>query len=614
MPVGETQPTPSFIFRLRRALGATGSRGLVLMTILVAVASLVEVLGMTAVMQFMALVSRPEELAREPFLSIRHWTGLQSFRDFILGMGIALMAFLGLGKAMSAYVQWYRHRFVWRADSRMAVQLMESFLSRPYRWLLDQNSAHLNRHLNTTLLVEFLLIPLTECLAAGVLAAIILGALLLIDPMVALVAGVSVGSAHTALVALTRSPMRRWAREGHTLLNRRATLGHEAVAGFKPILSASCESYYAERFTAVSERGSRLAAWRGMLWEIPRFALEAVALWLILSLTLYFVLWGGQDRLLPMLSLYAMAGYRLIPAFHQLFQAINMIRTGMPELEAYLGFLDECPRRDLAPPEQGLALRESLRLEKLGFDYGPGATVLRDVDFLVERSQSVGIVGHTGSGKSTLIDILMGLLEPSAGRLCVDGRPVDQELRRCWRSSVGYVPQAVYLKDDSILANVAFGLPENSVDRGLAMKALEAARLDEFVSSLELGLDSPVGENGVRLSGGQRQRLGIARALYHDPELLIFDEATSSLDNVTEREVMLAIEELSGKKTVVLVAHRIETVRQCDRIYVLEKGRIIASGSYDELMKTSRAFQALALSDAKGSRALGQALATEGKL
>lgn len=571
------------------------------MTFLVAVASFVEVLGMTAVMQFMALVGRPEELGREPFQSLQRWTGLQSFPDFLLGTGVALMAFLGLGKGMSAYAQWYRHRFVWRCDSRMAVQLMESFLSRPYRWFLEQNSAYLNRHLNTTQLVEHLLFPVTECLAAGALATIIIGALLWIDPVVAMVAGLGVGSAHAALVALTRNPIRRWAGEAYTLLNRRATLGHEAVAGFKPILSASCESYYVEKFTAISQRGSNLAAWRGMLWEIPRFALEAVALWLILCLTLYFVIWGGQDRLLPMLSLYAMAGYRLIPAFHQLFQAINMIRTGMPELEVYQSFLDECPRRDLAPPEQGLALRESLSLEKLGFDYGPGASVLKDLDLRVERNQSVGIVGPTGSGKSTLIDILMGLLEPTAGRLCVDGRTVGQDLQRRWRSSVGYVPQTVYLKDDSILANVAFGLPEPRVDRGLAIKALAAARLDEFVSSLELGLDSPVGENGVRLSGGQRQRLGIARALYHDPELLIFDEATSSLDNVTEREVMSAIEELSGKKTVILVAHRIETVRHCDRIYVLEKGQIIASGNYEELLSSSPAFQALALADPKGS-------------
>lgn len=477
----------------------------------------------------------------------------------------------------------------------MAVRLLESFLSRPYHWFLTQNSAFLNRYLNMGDLAQHLLLPITEILSVTVLAVFILGALFLVDPWVALGTGVGVGVAHVALLTVTKKPFKRWSTQARDLLNERAILGHDAVSGYKPILSGACESHYVRRFSVVAERGSRLAGWRGMFWDIPRFFLEAIALSLILVLTLYFVIWGGQERLLPMLSLYAMAGYRLIPALHKMFQAVSKIRSFVPELDTYLGFLREFPTRNLDRPQRA-TLDQELVVSGVNFSYDGTQAVLRDIELTIARQESIGLVGHTGSGKSTLVDILMGLLSPTDGEFRLDGVVLGEDGQRRWRSSVGYVPQDVYLRDDTILANIAFGLSDDEVDHQAVAEALRIARLDDFVSTLPEGWNSAIGEKGVCLSGGQRQRLGIARALYSQPEMLIFDEATSSLDSITEKEVMAAIEALSGSRTIVMVAHRLDTVRACDRIYLMEQGRIIASGSYDELLATSSVFQALAQS------------------
>ncbi len=576
-----------FLAQLRAALGPAGMRGMVRISVLAVIASLVEVAGMGAVMQFMALVSDQSQLERPELGRVKDWLSLGENKDLLVALGLAVMLFLALGKMFTAFALWAQHRFVWAQDKKMAVNLLKSFLSRPYHWFLHQNSAHLNRHLNSRELTNHILTSVTEIVQVTILAIVILATLFWVDPWLALASTVGVGIAYVVMATVTRRPVQRWAQEGYRVMNQRAMVGHEAVSAFKPILSSGCETYYLSKFSKVADRASKLAAWSGMVWDLPRFLLEAVALSLILALTLYFVVVGEMERLLPMLSLYAMAGYRLMPAVHRLLQALNRIRSFLPELEAYLQFLREYPVRELTPPGERLPLKQQLQFEQLTFAYEGKPPVLKGLDLLIKQGESIGLVGPTGSGKSTIIDLLMGLLTQADGSFKVDDRELDSESLRQWRSSVGYVPQTVFLKDDTIRRNVAFGVPDEEIDEQALVRAVEAAALNDLVDTLDQGLDTEIGENGVRISGGQRQRLGIARALYRDPEILIFDEATSSLDSVTENEVMQAIRGLAGKKTLV-------TVKECDRIYLLEDGQVQAQGTYQELMEGSSAFRALA--------------------
>lgn len=587
----------NFARKLLRALGPEGGRGLALLTVLVTMASLLEVAGMGAVMQFMGWIESPGRLSSPAFAPVRHFLGLEQQRELLITLGLSVVVLLAFGKAFNAFALWSQHRYVWQQDKLMSTRLLVSFLSRPYDWFLRQNGAHLNRYLNSREFSSNLLAGVTDMISATLVTLILLTSLFWVDPWVALITMLGVALAQTCLLLVTRNPIRRWSDEAHELLHRRAVVGQEAMAGIKPLLSFARESCYVDEFVRLSERGSQLQAWREMVWDIPRFFLEAVALGLLLCLTLYFVIWGGITRLLPMLSLYAMAGYRVIPAVHLLFHSLTRIRSSLPALDAYLEFIEESPGRDLSPPSERLRMTQSLRLERLVFRYSDeGAPALQQLDLEIRPKELIGIVGSTGSGKTTLTDILMGLLSPSAGCFSVDGQVLDSESQRHWRGSVGYVPQNVFLSDDTVSRNIAFAVPPAKADQQAVIRAAEAAHIGGFIESLPLGYDTPVGDNGVRLSGGQRQRIGIARALYADPDLLIFDEATSSLDSVTEDAVMQAIGALSSSKTIVLVAHRLQTVKNCDRIYVLEAGRVAATGTYDELLKTSPAFQALARS------------------
>lgn len=564
------------------------------MSALVVAASLVEVAGMGAVMQFMKMVGTTGPAAEKLLALVGDWIGLQSSRDLMLAVGIGTIAFLTFGKLLNALALWYRHRYVWELDKIMAIRLMRGFLSRPYSWYLNQNSAFLNRYLGSNEIAHNVLFPVTDLFASVVLATAILVTLFWVDPGVALVATLGVGTLGGLLVVLTRRPILRWAHEGHKLMDRRSVVGYEAVAGFKPIQSAACESYYLKEFSYLAGRGSQLKAWAGMTWDLPRYLLEAVGLGSILALTLYYVIWAGAEHLLPMLSLYAMAGHRLIPTVHSAYLATSKIRIHLPHLEAYIAFVEEPPNHPLEAPTERLRLRQSLRLNEVHFSYRADLPVLRGIRLEIAAGENIGIVGSTGAGKSTLIDILMGLLLPTSGEFQIDGKSLDETSLRSWRSSVGYVPQQVFLKDDTLLRNVGFGISDDEIDANTVNEALKAAGLKEFVDELPEGLQTYVGDNGVRLSGGQRQRLGIARALYHDPDVLIFDEATSSLDGVTERNVLEAIETLSGGRTMITVAHRLQTVKPCDRILVLERGKLVNSGTFDELLESSAEFRALA--------------------
>jgi ABC-type multidrug transport system fused ATPase/permease subunit len=373
----------------------------------------------------------------------------------------------------------------------------------------------------------------------------------------------------------------------------RVTQAWEALRGVKQLQLLGRERSYLEQFSKPSLEYARATTGTATLRLLPRFALEALAFSGIVLLTLVLVARSGGasaasfGEVLPVLGLFAIAGYRLMPAFQNIYSAVAGLRIGAPAVDVVregLQLAESAPKLPARQPTP-LGLREEIEVRGVTFTYpGIDAPNLVNASFTVRRGTRLGIVGPTGSGKSTLTDLLLGMLEPDAGQILVDGVPLTRDNVRAWRATVGYVPQQVFITAGDITANIAMGVPAEEVSQERLLAAARLAQIQSFIlDELPKGFQTYVGEGGVKLSGGQRQRLGIARALYTEPDVIVFDEATSALDNLTERQLMAEIDALSGAKTIIMVAHRLSTVRDCDTIVVLDKGRIVGVGTYDEL-------------------------------
>jgi ATP-binding cassette subfamily C protein len=393
---------------------------------------------------------------------------------------------------------------------------------------------------------------------------------------------------------VTRVRVQRWGHEAHQRERDVLQRAQQALAALKEIRVLGRERWFWDRFVGAQESLAHARHRHNVLVTVPRVLIEAVfALGAFGLVALVVLLGSGGDRIVPLLALYAYAGFRMIPSANRLMMYANEIRAGAAPVAAVHADLAAAPAAATSPPEPEppLAFREAIVCEDVSFRWADGAAAgLDGVRLVVRRGEAVGIVGATGSGKSTLVDVLIGLLPPSAGRVLVDGADVAPR-RRAWQQAIGYVPQVIVLVDDTLRRNVALGIPDAQVDEAALRDALRLAQLDAFVATLPEGLATRVGERGVRLSGGERQRVGIARALYHRPDVLVFDEATSALDNRTEADLLAALG--GNARTLVMVAHRLSSVRGCDRLVLLAGGRIVAAGTWDELQRESDAFRRL---------------------
>jgi ABC-type multidrug transport system fused ATPase/permease subunit len=334
--------------------------------------------------------------------------------------------------------------------------------------------------------------------------------------------------------------------------------------------------------------------------QLPRYALEAIAFGGMLLVVLYLMSKSGSFvNAMPIIALYAYAGYRLMPALQQIYGAMTQLRFAAPALDALHADLMSLQPMHPNPSQEAMAIQQAITLSNVQYRYPNSQQLaLKNLSFTISARSIVGFVGATGSGKTTAVDVILGLLEPQEGELKIDGQPITADNRRQWQRAIGYVPQQIYLADDSVAANIALGIPAKDIDQHAVERATKIANLHQFVvNDLPQGYATTVGERGVRLSGGQRQRIGIARALYHNPQVLIFDEATSALDNLTEQAVMEAVHNLGDEITIILIAHRLSTVKACDMIFLLEKGELKAQGTFEELIQANERFRAMAASN-----------------
>lgn len=501
---------------------------------------------------------------------------------------------------------WYQERVAQRATIHMSGNLMRQYLSAPYTFHLGRNSAELIRNLtqcsedvSRVLLLGSMTVITETCLMLGVLAA-----LLLVDPLMTLGVGGVLGV--TALATM-RATQRGYEWRGRRLVQLHALLLQhvtQALGSIKEITILGREPYFHARFLRILGERTQQIKIHSVIGGAPRMINELVMVLGIMLVLLGAALRGENMQVVaPLLGLFGYAGYRLMPSLNRIVQQLNNLRFGFPSGAVIRKDLDELAAQAEQTTEQPVALgfRSELALRDVSYRY-PGAAVpaLSGVNLTIPRGGIIGIVGPTGAGKSTLVDLILGLYQPQQGAVTVDGVDIAGHLRE-WRRHIGYVPQAIALVDDTLRRNVAIGLPDEEIEEARLWRALERAQLDDFVRALPDGLETMVGERGVRLSGGQRQRIGVARALYGDPEVLVFDEATSALDVSTEAEISREIDSLAGQVTVILIAHRLATLRNCDRLVYLEGGRILGSGTFAELARTCDGFhRMLALDGNRG--------------
>ena len=375
---------------------------------------------------------------------------------------------------------------------------------------------------------------------------------------------------------------------------------NQGLGGFKDARILGREGFFLQSYAESAWFQAEAERFKAVIGALPRLFLETIAVAGMLGVSALLV---AQDRplesIIPTLTLLGVAVVRLMPSFQKITANINSLKWGEKALDAVYDDLVELEAQDREVQERltsraPLPFEREIRVDRLSYQYpGQEDLALRDVSLAIPKDASVGFVGPSGAGKTTIVDVLLGLLDPTEGRVLVDGVDVQERLP-AWQRKIGYIPQSIYLTDDTVRGNVAFGMADDEIDDDAVWAALEAAQLRDMVEALPEGLDTTVGERGVRLSGGQRQRIGIARALYHNPEVLVMDEATSALDNQTERQFVEALEQLQGSHTLVVIAHRLSTVRNCDRLFMLDEGRLVAEGSYDELLATSEAFRRMA--------------------
>jgi len=562
-------------------------------------AAFLEMLAVLSVLPFMAVVSDPIAFLDHP---VALWAydhfGIWRARDLLLLGGSGVLVLVVSANAAAALSLRKVQLTAWNINHFLSCRLLESYLLRPYSWFLNRHSSGLQRSLleEVRLVVQGVLLPLLSSAVRGSAALLLVILLLIVDPGMTLVAGFVLGVTYLLIYFGVRSVQERLGTIRTEAAEIRFQVATEVLGGIKEVKSLGVERQLLSRFEDTGPAFVRATAWSSVVAELPRHVLEVLSVGTVLAILLY-LLTSGQtvDEALPVLALFAFAGYKLVPAFHQIFTGATVARfylASLRDLERDLGV----DREARLPDDEGapLQIEEAIELQGVTFRY-PGALSpsLHGIDLRIARGERIGVVGPTGAGKTTLVDLLLGLLEPESGNFLVDGASVEGADWLRWRKAVGYVPQSIFLVDDTIAGNIAFGVAEEAIDQRRLQEVAQMAEVDRFAQKLPEGYHTLVGERGVRLSGGQRQRIGIARALYRNPSLLLLDEATSALDGTTEGAVMKAVFGLARERTIVIVAHRLSTVRDCDRIVVLEGGRLSAVGSWDELMRESELFRAL---------------------
>ncbi|MEJ0070348.1 MAG: ABC transporter ATP-binding protein [Pseudomonadota bacterium] len=549
-----------------------------------------EMIGTALLLLFLDLVAHPSALPTR-LESVAAAVAPGNPTRFILLFGVLIAALFIAKNVLIAIVIYRQNRFAQEQQSMFSAALLAAYLARPYSFHLNQNSAVLMNKIVTATPQLFLgaLLPFLEMTLELLRSAGTLAVLFATDFWVTLGTAVVLGGLAWGFFGSIQGRLVAWGAAMIVGFGRCYQAVNQGLGSVKEIKVLGREYYFVERFRRASLDTAVYRIREGSVSQIPQLFLEAiVVVGLVLVVVVLLQRSASLDQLAPVLSVFALAAFRLIPSINKIVGCATQIKAAATAVDDVAGELGRSAASLPAPPPStpsSFGFHDRLTIDQLSYQYPGGRiAVLSGVELAIRRGESIALVGPSGAGKTTLADVILGVLEPTAGRILVDGLDVASDLRG-WQSKIGYVPQSIYLTDDTLRRNIALGLPDELIDETQLAAAIKLAHLDAVLAQLPEGLDSMVGEHGVRLSGGQRQRVGIARALYHHPEMLVLDEATSALDNLLEREVSQAIATLGGQITMIIIAHRLSTARQCDRVVLMKAGRVEASGPFQELVE-----------------------------
>jgi len=566
------------------------------------------VTGIAAIAPFFAVLGEPRLIDQNVLL---HWLylhgGFSSQRGFIVLLGVAFISFVLIANLINAFGSLAMNRLALRVGNQLQTAMFADYLSRPYSFHAGTNSATLVKNIvyESTRVTNGILLNGLMLVANLVTASLIVLAIVLLNPMVAIAMIAGLAGGYALIYLAVRNRVLRFGRAQSYFAAEQAQIVNEGFGAIKELIVLQVQSFFRDRFERVSSALALAVAHCQVVAQSPRHLMECVAAAVLVGIAL--VLGGRKDGVGPwlgQLTFVAFAAYRLLPTLQQVFAMIVKIRADHPAFALIAPDLRRARAAQLAMTSVDLRGSDSvrrahhrgeIRLNDVSFRYADDRPwALNGVSLSITPQSTVGIVGANGSGKTTLVDVIAGLLVPAAGYVEVDGTALDDENRAAWQTHVAYVPQNIFLLDASISQNIALGIAAPDIDRGRLLEAARLAQLDELIAALPQGFEHRVGERGVKLSGGQRQRIGIARALYREASVLLLDEATNALDGLTERELMATLGRLRGRYTTILIAHRMSAVRSCDLIFQLEHGKVIGSGTYDDLLKDSEAFRRMA--------------------
>jgi ATP-binding cassette subfamily C protein len=572
--------------------------------LLMLVAACLEVVGIGMIPAFVAIVADPDRvMAVERLQPVFNYLGIISAKDLLIWGSLALVSVFVIKSLYIIAFNYFESRFVFNRRYALTHRLMGVYMHAPYTFHLKRNTAELFRNVNTEIhvFINSVFTSLFKISREAVMAMAILIFLFVVEPLITLLVISLSGFGAGLFILLNKKKMKEYGEIEQGLRMETVKVIYEGLGGIKDARVLNREGEFIERYRIKARESTRLMTYIRFIQQIPRPVVETTA---VVGMLMVSVLLVWQNRamsdIIPILTLFAMATVRLMPSVQQIVAMYTTLRYNIVSIDPIYNDLKELEKENInfikdRENKKPLELGKEIEIRNLSYQY-PESTeqALQHVSIIIPKGQAVAFVGSSGAGKTTLVDVILGLLEPDEGEIMVDGTNIKGNIS-AWQRNIGYIPQSIYLADETLRSNIAFGLPESKIDDEKVIRAVKLAQLETLVNRLPEGLDTLIGENGTRLSGGQRQRVGIARALYHDPKVLIMDEATSSLDNITEKQITNAIHSLKGERTLIIIAHRLTTVKNCDKLYFMEEGKIIQEGRYSDLVESNIKFREMAL-------------------